>query len=83
MEEVFKATMPNEMGFAYMGMSLPGKAGAGRCLARSDFCLLAALRFPRSRCAIRKLDFAFQRPAEFADRGLGRVRRAVGRDTTR
>ena len=33
LEEVFAQTMPNEMGFDYSGMSLPGKEGAGRRLA--------------------------------------------------
>ena len=43
MEEVFKETMPNEMGFAYMGMSFQEKqAQEGRFATQSS---------SRSRCS--------------------------------
>ena len=52
LEEVFKETMPSDMGFDYMGMSLPGAIGTARYLARCHICALATVRFPHTRRAL-------------------------------
>ena len=77
LEETFEQTMPREMGFDYMGMSLPGEEGAGRRPDLGDLRLLAAVRVPDSGRALRELVAAVQRAAEHAGRGLRRLRRAV------
>ena len=47
------------------------------CPHGSIFWVLAALRIPDSRRAVRKLDAAVQRPAQHAGRGLRRIRDPV------
>ena len=60
MEEVFKETMPNEMGFAYFRHEFPGEAGAARVFRPAViFAHLAALCFPSPRRAVRELDLPF------------------------
>ena len=49
LEETFDQTMPREMGYDYMGMSYPGKEGAGGRSHVGDLRLLAAVRVPDSR----------------------------------
>ena len=77
LEDVFKQTMPHEMGFDYLGMSYQEqKARRGRSVI-GHLRILAALRLPDSCGALRKLESAVQRTAEHASRGLRSFWRAM------
>ena len=48
LEEVFKQTMPNEMGFDYLGHVLSGAESASGCAGLGNFWSVTALRFSDS-----------------------------------
>ena len=62
LEEVFKQTMPREMGFDYSGIS-PGAKSPARCPACGYLWSVASVRLLNSRGAVRKLVTTFQRSA--------------------
>ena len=78
LEEVFAQTMPNEMGFDYLGMSFQEKKAQQGVSPTVDLRHVAAFRLPDSGRALRELVAAVQRPARHADRGLRRVPRPFG-----
>ncbi len=73
LEEVFKQTMPGEMGFDYIGISYQEQKAREGVPACGGFRVLAAVRLPDSGGALRKLVAAFQRVAEHAGRSVRRV----------
>jgi HAE1 family hydrophobic/amphiphilic exporter-1 len=77
LEEVFAETMPNEMGYDYMGMSFQEQKGPAGRLADGHLRLLAALRLPDPGGAVRELVAAVLGPARYADRRRRRLHRAA------
>ena len=63
LEDVFKQTMPREMGFDYSGHFLPGAAGQARRAAFGYLWPLAVVCVPDSGGTLRKLVTAVQCPA--------------------
>ncbi len=55
LEEVFAQTMPPEMGYDYSGHLVPGEESAARRFAIGHLRILAAVRVPDSRRALREL----------------------------
>ena len=63
LEEVFAQTMPSEMGLRLSRHVVPGEESAAKAFRRGDLRLLAAVRVPDSRRALRELVAAVQRAA--------------------
>jgi hypothetical protein len=75
LEEVFAETMPNEMGYDYMGMSFQEqKAAAGR-LADGHLCFSLLVRLPDPGGPVRELVAAVLGAARHADRRGRRLHR--------
>ena len=77
LEDVFRQTMPSEMGYDYTGHILPGAAGAARSSGFGHLRFLAVVRLPDSGGSLRKLVAAVQRALEHARGGVRRLRGAV------
>ena len=77
LEDVFKQTMPREMGYDYMGMSYQEQKARQGVSLLGHLRLLAAVRLSDSGGALRKLVAALQRAAEHAGGGIRRLRSAV------
>ena len=72
LEQVFRETMPTEMGYDYMGMSFQ-EQGAQGVSPKVIFGFSLLLVFPDPGRAVRELDAALQRPAGHADCGFRRL----------
>jgi len=77
LEDVFKQTMPTEMGFDYIGMSYQEQKARQGVPSSVIFGFSLLVRFPDSGSSLRKLDRAFQRAAQHAGRGIRRTRCAL------
>ena len=77
LEDVFKQTMPREMGFDYSGISFPGTESPGRRAAFGHLRPFAIVCLLDSGGTVRKLVAAFQRTAQYAGRGLWSFCRAL------
>ena len=77
LEDVFKQTMPREMGFDYMGMSYQEQKAREGVPSSVIFGFSLLIRFSDSGGAVRKLVAAIQRAAEHAGGGVRRFRSAV------
>ena len=77
LEEIFAQDHAARDGLRLHGHVVPGEEGAAKASPPGDLRLLAAVRLPDPRRAVRELVAALQRPAEHADRRLRRLRRAV------
>ena len=76
LEEVFKQTMPREMGFDYIGMSYQEQKAREGVPAWDHLRLLFPRRLSSPRGAIRELVAAMERAAEHSRGGLRRYRHA-------
>ena len=77
LEEVFRQTMPNEMGYDYLGISYQEKKAQQGVSPTAGVWDVAHFRFPHSRRALRKLVAAVQRLVRHTDRGARRVPHAL------
>ena len=73
LEETFRQTMPNEMGYDYLGISFQEKKAQEGVPPAAVFGLSLLFVFPDSRRALRKLVVAVQRAARHAGRRPRRV----------
>ena len=77
LEEVFKQTMPREMGFDYSGMSFQEQKAREGVPPAADLRAFAVVRLFDSCRTLRKLVVALQRIAQHAGGGFWRLFRAV------
>jgi AcrB/AcrD/AcrF family len=77
LEEVFAQTMPPEIGFDYSGMSFQEKRAAEGVSPSVIFGFSVLFVFLILGRTLRKLDVAIQRTAQYAGRGLRRLRGVV------
>ena len=77
LEDVFKQTMPHEMGFDYMGMSYQEKKAAQGVPASAIFAFALLFVFLILAALYESWSSAVQRVAQHADRGIRRPHRAL------
>ena len=81
LEEDFRQTMPNEMGYDYLGMSYQEKKAQQGVSPTVGLRNVAPVRVSDSRRALRELVAAVQRSARHAGRGVRRVSDSVAART--